>query len=127
MLTNDDDNAIDAVTNFDVRNIRSKSLYQNESDKFIAIINKMIDDYADMATKLEEELRELRSREISGELVAAEEERLIELDELVDKNLDASTSVPRQVKKTSNTERLDSLIVRADAIIEKLGLLDTNE
>ena len=120
MLSNKDDGAIEDAENIDVMLIRSKQSYTKTPDVFIALLQKIIENYKGSLASASKELEELKQKDSGGALDALEEERLVELDAFLDESLDSSNKIPNTVRVSSNAKRLDTLIERADQIIEKL-------
>ena len=56
----------------------------------------------------------------SGNANVYDEERIIELDSFLEKSLDSYGSIPEQLKKLSNLDRLNTLISKVDELLKKI-------
>lgn len=61
----------------------------------------------------------LVTKRSAGTLGISEEERLIELDALLESSIDAKSKIPDDLRQTSNLKRLDDLIAKAEEILKR--------
>lgn len=124
LLTNQDENAVETIKEFDVEKIRSKKEY-TESDKlrnsFAGRIKAKVLQYRNDIEKADKDITELIEKKSAGQaLSAAEEEELIRLDAFLDEVIDAkSPTVPREVM-SSNEAKLVELLGKTDELIANL-------
>jgi DNA-binding NarL/FixJ family response regulator len=129
LLTNHDEGAIEGIADFDVEKIRSKKEYTSDEFK-VAFTKRMkakIDEYKKQNTEAQERVQQLIEKKNSGqELTAEEEVEVIRLDTFLDETLGAeSPKIPDEMKSTTNTQRLETILEKTDSLIEKLKEYET--
>lgn len=92
----------------------------DEKIKFKERVKKQIDNYKKKIEAKEKRLLELLEARKQKPLKNIEENELIELDNFLEKSLNKSHLIPSDLKSTTNTQRLNSLLEKADSILEKL-------
>lgn len=110
----------------DVNLVYTKSLMSTEVQdtkakvKFTDRLIKQIEHYKSRIAEAQIELKELLEIRHSGKANYEVENRIIELDDFLEKSIDATHSVPSEFKTFSNTERLDSILNKVDELLKKL-------
>lgn len=117
ILTSFEDDAIDK--GFDVNIVYEKKEIQ-ESPKFFEKVITQIKKHKAKVEMAEIRLLELIGKRKKEALTYAEEEELIELDSVIEKNLDKKGAIPDDFKKNTNTERLNDLINKTDELIREI-------
>jgi DNA-binding NarL/FixJ family response regulator len=117
----------DAVSDSeDVNLVYTKSLMTTEIDdtkakvKFTDRLAKQIEHYLSRSADAQEELKELLETRKRGDVDYMIENRIIELDDFLEKSIDASHSIPPEFKKFSNTQHLDNILNKVDELLKKL-------
>jgi len=117
----------DAVSDSeDVNLVYTKSLMTTEIEdtkakvKFTDRLIKQIEHYQSRITDAQKELQELLEVRKSGNADYKIENRIIELDDFLEKSIDATHSVPTEFKTFSNTQRLDNILSKVDELLKKL-------
>lgn len=122
ILTSYDGDAVDESQ--DVNMVYDKSVinpYTEKSERvsFLEKIIKQIDHYRKTIDNAEKELCYLIEKRSKEEASLEDEERLIELDNLLESSVDRRGEIPNEFKELSNQNRLSELIKKADEIINK--------
>lgn len=117
----------DAVSDSeDVNLIYTKSLMTTEVEdtkakvKFTDRLIKQIEHYKSRITEAQNDLKELLEIRKNGNADFEVEKRIIDLDDFLEKSIDATNSVPKEFKTFSNTQRLDNILSKIDELLKKL-------
>lgn len=117
----------DAVSDSeDVNLVYTKSLMTTEIEdtkakvKFTDRLVKQIEHYKSRIEDAQEELIKLLEIRKGGSADYEIEKRIIELDDFLEKSIDAKNIVPLEFKSYSNTQRLDSMLSKVDELLKKL-------
>ncbi|WP_373072221.1 hypothetical protein [Sulfurimonas sp.] len=98
-----------------------KSITRSNVDKhqavFIDKIENQIKHHKDKISALESEYKELLNKET---LDSFEDDRLVELDTMIEKMTNQSSSIPKDLKKRNNLDELHKMINNTDTLIERL-------
>ena len=86
-------------------------------DKIIIQIGK----YKRFIEEAQAELTQLLDKKNNKGLSLHEEDRLVQLDSFLEKSLDSYTSLPDDVKKSENMNKLSTMIDKVDEMLQKLG------
>jgi len=122
ILTSHESEAEDTLIDPDL--IRDKLFVSNHKDFFINKLKTKIESYEKRINIYKDELILLMSS--FPDLNSKQEERLIELDDILEKNSNGYKSIPSDMKKLSNDVRLDRLISLSKELVKELRN-DTNE
>lgn len=123
VLTAYDDRAInevDDVNKIYVKNIFHKKNKDNDRVSFIDKVMAQIKHYQYKLKTVEKELLELLEKREKGETDYKEEQRIIELDTILEKSIDKRAFIPSEYKNSSNVDRLNELLSKVDKLIEKV-------
>ena len=101
----------------DVNKIYCRNEYFNAPEKLNRRIRRQIENYIKEIEEIEKEYLLLKKHET---LTLEQEERLIELDDFLEKRLRNRSRVPKTIKKISNTDKLNDLINLAKGILEEV-------
>lgn len=104
-------------TTIDPDIVYEKSKVFEDWEEFSRKLEKKIDQYRDMLTEAKKEYIKLLRQE---NLTYAEEERIIELDTLIEDELQAEYAMYPSIKSTSNQKKLNELINLTEKLIERL-------
>lgn len=117
----------DAVSDSeDVNLVYTKSLMTTEiadskaKVKFTDRLLNQIEHYRARIANAQEELIHLLELRKNGSVDFEIEKRIIDLDDILEKSIDATHSIPSEFKAFSNTERLDVILSKVDELIKKL-------
>ncbi len=122
VVTSHDDEAVNGTD--DVNLVYIKDILRPASDNakvtFAERITRQVDKYRSRIGNARQELSALIEKRNNGEANVKDEERIIELDSFLEKSLDSYDSIPKQLKKLSNLDRLNTLINKVDNLLMKL-------
>lgn len=117
----------DAVSDSeDVNLVYTKSLMTTEiadtkaKVKFTDRLIKQIEHYRARINDAQQELTQLLELRKNGNVDFEVEKRIIELDDILERSIDATHSIPSEFKTFSNTQRLDSILNKVDELLKKL-------
>jgi hypothetical protein len=118
----------DAVSDSeDVNLVYTKSLMTSEIEdtkakvKFTDRIVKQIEHYKVRIEGAQKELSELIDVRKAGNANFDIERRIIDLDDLLEKSIDAHNVIPSDFKSYSNSKRLDNMLEKVDELLKKLN------
>ncbi|QOS77065.1 hypothetical protein JNUCC31_19875 [Paenibacillus sp. JNUCC31] len=97
--------------------IRAKEFVRDHKDWFVHKLKKKIESHNKQIDLFKSELSNLNRK--FPNLNSKEEERLIFLDDYLEKNSNGYKSLPSEVKKISNDARLDRLILLSQRLIDE--------
>lgn len=122
VLTALDDEAVNKSD--DVNIVYVKNLIHRESDtakaKFLDRVISQIKGYISRLDDAEKELQGLIVQREQGTADVVVETRIIELDDFLEKSIDARGSIPEEFKRLSNSERLDNILLKVNELLSKL-------
>ena len=117
----------DAVSDSeDVNLVYTKSLMTTEIEdtkakvKFTDRLVKQIEHYKSRIESAQSELAELIEVRKNGNADFDIERRIIELDDFLERSIDAQNIIPSEFKSFSNSEKLDSMLGKVDELLKKL-------
>lgn len=96
-----------------------KKLMNDREQSFLKKVLKEIENYFERLSSWKKEFSELKLKKIKGRINTKEEERLIELDNLLEKAINQKSSIATQVK-FEQKETLEKLIKNTDEILEEI-------
>jgi uncharacterized protein YdeI (YjbR/CyaY-like superfamily) len=88
--------------------------------KFTDRLLKQIEHYKSRIEESQIELAKLIEIRKSGKADFSIENRIIELDDFLEKSIDANNSIPSEFKTLSNSNRLDSILNKVDELLKKI-------
>ena len=94
---------------------------QSNKAKFYDRIKAQIEKYKNSIELAQKELNKLLKKRESDTLDMAEEERIVDLDNFLEKSLDNYTSLPSQMKDSKNLRHLTSILDNIDTLLSKLN------
>ena len=104
----------------DVNLVYDKREYNKEPKKLNNRIKIQIGHYRKKISDAERRLKELLKKQEDGKLTLNEEEELIVLDDFLESTQLSSIKVPLPLKKITNIEQLNRLIIDTEKLIEKI-------
>lgn len=126
VLTAYDEDAIDS--NDDARIVHEKKLMSASKEqaeiyelgvKFKRLISKQIEKYIRKLEDSERELLDLIEISKTRALTEPEEKELIYLDNFIEKSLNKKSAVPEDLKRFTNSERLEKILEKVDELLKK--------
>lgn len=124
VLTALDDEAVNQSEDVNivyVKNILHNKEEGNAKAKFLDRVISQIEHYKKKIENAKEELTELVKVRQAGEANIDIENRIIVLDDFLEKSIDARSSIPSEFKTLSNSNRLDNILNKVDDLLNKLG------
>lgn len=122
VITSFDDQAVNVSE--DVNLVYDKSLllttHEKEKVPFAARVIQQIDKYRAKLKNAERELSFLLAKRKTGEVDVYDEDRIIELDTFLERALGDQDSVPKELKKFTNLDRLNKLIDKVDELLSRI-------
>lgn len=122
VLTSYDDDAVCDVD--DVNLIYVKKLLSGEDtslkSKFYEKIYFQIKKYKASIDQAQVELKNLLEKRNKGIISLDEEQRLIDLDDFLEKSLDNYHAVPAEMKKLSNIKNMSVMIEKLDEVLKRI-------
>lgn len=97
-----------------------KSADGNAKVSFAERIIRQIDKYKSRIVEAKRTLAVLIDKRLSGEANVQDEERIIELDTFLECALGNQGSVPKELKRLSNLDRLNELIGKVDELLNRV-------
>lgn len=122
VLTALDDEAVNQSDDVNIVYIKN-ILYKEEEKakaKFLDRVLGQIEHYKSRIENAKKELSELVSLRKEGLADINVESKIIELDDFLEKSIDAKNSIPSEFKSLSNSNRLDSIINKVDELLNKI-------
>lgn len=123
VLTAIDDEAVNHSEDVNlvyIKNILYNKEEGNAKAKFLDRVLGQIEHYKSRIENAKKELAELVSLRESGKADINIENRIIDLDDFLEKSIDAKNSLPLEFKTLSNSNRLDSIIHKFDELINMI-------
>lgn len=123
VLTALDDEAVnqsDDVNIVYIKNILYNKEEGNAKAKFLDRVLGQIEHYKSRIENATNELNELVNVRKSGVADIEIENRIIELDNFLEKSIDAKSSIPSEFKTLSNSNRLDNILKKVDELLKKI-------
>lgn len=125
VVTSFDDDAVNDSDDVNLVYIKDILRTKKEEDKAIVTfaerITSQIDKYQSKIGNAKKELMDLINKRKAGKATAQDEERIIELDTFIEKTYDNTFVVPKEMKRMSNLDRLNTLIDQVDELLNKLN------
>lgn len=117
--------ASDAANSSDDVNIVYVKKVLNETEtsdlNFLERIKIQIDHYRTKIDKAENELQELLNiKNNNVELTADQEQKIIDLDSILESSIDGRQTLPSDLKSLSNTKKLSELITSVDKLLMEI-------
>jgi len=123
VLTALDDEAVnqsDDVNIVYIKNILYNKEEGNAKAKFLDRVIGQIEHYKSRIENARKVLDELVNIRKSGNADIGIENRIIELDDFLEKSIDAKSSIPPEFKTLSNSDRLDNILNKVDELLKKI-------
>lgn len=123
VLTALDDEAINQSEDVNIvyiKNILYNKEEGNAKAKFLDRVLGQIEHYKSRIENAKIELAQLVSIRQSGQADIDIEKKIIELDDFLEKSIDAKNSIPSEFKTLSNSSRLDSILNKVDELLNKI-------
>ncbi|MEI6949660.1 hypothetical protein V9K67_20905 [Paraflavisolibacter sp. H34] len=123
VLTALDDEAIsqsDDVNIVYIKNILYNKEEGNAKAKFLDRVISQIEHYKSRIENAKAELLALIKIRESGQADIGVEKRIIDLDDFLEKSVDAKNSIPAELKLLSNSDRLNTILNKVDELLKKI-------
>ena len=125
VVTSFDDDAVNDTDDVNLVYIKDVLKPKKDNDKakvtFAERIISQIDKYQSKIGNAKKELMALIDKRETGKATAKDEEKIIELDNFLEKTYDNTFVVPKEMKTMSNLDRLNTLINQVDELLKKLN------
>ena len=122
IITSFDNDAVSETD--DVNLIYVKNILNNKEEgvkvHFYDKIREQISKYQKSIESAKNELQSLLTKKENGDIDPTQEQRIIELDDFLEKSLDNYDALPSEIKKISSLDKLTSMIVKVDELLEKI-------
>ena len=122
IITSFDNDAVSETD--DVNLIYVKNILNNKEEgvkvHFYDKIKEQISKYQKSIELAKNELHSLLTKKEDGDIDPTQEQRIIELDDFLEKSLDNYSALPSEMKKVSNLDKLTSMIAKVDELLEKI-------
>lgn len=123
ILTSKDEDALNVSS--DVNLIYTKGLLNEEKDvlkvSFYDRVTRQIKAYRNSIDNAQLEIEKLVEKRRKGRTSSQEDQRLIELDNFIEKSLDRESAIPDEMKKPENIDKLSSMVAKLDELLNKLN------
>ena len=128
IITSFDNDAVSETD--DVNLIYVKNILNNKEEgvkvHFYDKIKEQISKYQKSIELAKNELHSLLTKKEDGDIDPTQEQKIIELDDFLEKSLDNYSALPSEMKKVSNLDKLTSMIAKVDELLEKIDWYDTS-
>jgi DNA-binding NarL/FixJ family response regulator len=127
IMTACDDDAIEQTEDVNivyVKNILHKQEQSNDNEPkvgFLGRVKAQIDHYRTRIAKSEKELLELLELKKTGNASAQQEAEILKLDSFLEQSVDGRVAIPEELKKSSNDDRLVSILNKVDELLNKIN------
>lgn len=121
VMTSHDDQAV--ATSSDVNIVYIKGVMNKEDNvkiTFLERIRSQIDHYQAKIKKYQDELNQIIAHSKKKNLTAEQEERLLYLDDFIEKSTDKESKIPKQLKNKSTLNDLHKLIENTDKLLKNM-------
>lgn len=123
VLTAVDDEAVNSSD--DVNIVYVKNLLYNKEEGnakagFLERVISQIEHYKSRIKSSQTELAELIEIRKKGEANISIENRIIELDNFLEKTIDGKSVIPAEFKTLTNSNKLDSILTKVDQMLKKI-------
>ncbi len=123
VLTAIDDEAVNNSNDVNivyVKNILYNKEEGNAKAKFLDRVISQIEHYRNRIENCKKELTELIEVRKNGLADISIENRIIELDDFLEKSIDGKSVIPPEFKTLTNSTKLDNLLNKVDQLLKKL-------
>jgi DNA-binding NarL/FixJ family response regulator len=126
VLTALDDEAVNQSDDVNIVYVKNILYKKDEGEgkakaQFLDRVISQIEHYQKRIENSKNELMELVKVREAGEADIEIENRIIILDDFLEKSIDARNSIPSEFKTLSNSTRLDNILNKVDTLLNKLG------
>jgi DNA-binding NarL/FixJ family response regulator len=126
VLTALDDEAVNQSDDVNIVYVKNIIYKKDEGEgkakaQFLDRVVSQIEHYQKRIENAKKELTELVKLREAGEANFDVENKIIELDDFLEKSIDANNSIPTEFKTLSNATRLDNILNKVDNLLNKLG------
>lgn len=123
VLTAVDDEAVSTSEDVNivyVKSILHKAEIENSKSPFLARVISQINHYRSKIENSKKELADLIEIRKADKADIVIENRIIELDDFLEKSIDAKNIIPAEFKTLSNSNKLDTVLNKVDELLKKL-------
>lgn len=122
ILTSKDEDALNESS--DVNMVYVKGFLKNEKGNttvsFYDRVIRQIAAYRERLDRAQSEVDELIEKRRSGQMTIQDNNKLVELDDFIERSLDRESSIPADMKSTENIDKLSSMVAKLDELLAKL-------
>lgn len=123
ILTSKDEDALNESS--DVNLIYVKGLLNEEKEilkvSFYDRVTRQIKAYRNSLDNAQLEIETLVEKRRTGSTSNQEDQRLIELDNFIEKSLDRESTIPDEMKRPDNIDKLSSMVAKLDELLNKFN------
>lgn len=123
VLTALDDEAVNSSNDVNivyVKNILYNKEEGNAKAKFLDRVISQIEHYKNKIESYKQELSSLIEMRKKGEADILVENRIIELDDFLEKSIDGKSVIPAEFKTLTNSNKLDNILRKVDLLLKKI-------
>lgn len=123
VLTALDDEAVNQSEDVNIVYIKNILYNKEEGNAKAKFLDRVLGQMEHFKSRIENakiELAELVSLRKAGKADINIESKIIELDDFLEKSIDAKNSMPSEFKTLSNSNRLDSILNKVDELLKKI-------
>lgn len=123
ILTALDDEAVNSSNDVNivyVKNILYNKEEGNAKAKFLDRVISQIEHYNNKIENCKKELDELIKKRKKGNTNISVENRIIELDDFLERTIDGKSVIPPEFKTLTNSKRLDDILNKVDLLLKKI-------
>ena len=123
VLTALDDEAVNSSNDVNivyVKNILYNKEEGNAKAKFLDRVISQIEHYENRIESYKQELAKLIEIRRSGKADILVENRIIELDDFLEKSIDGRSVIPIEFKTLTNSNKLDNILSKVDLLLKKI-------
>lgn len=123
VMTSFDDDAVkesDDVNIVYIKDILHSEKNSNVKASFLEKVVSQITHYRVKLENSENELKSLIKLRNEGNAGIVDENRIIELDHFLEQSIDRQSSIPKEFKELSNTNKLHEILSKVDSLLEKI-------
>lgn len=124
VLTALDDEAVNSSNDVNivyVKNILYNKEEGNAKARFLDRVISQIEHYRNRIEGYKQELADLLEIRKKGEADISVENRIIELDDLIEKSVDGKSVIPPEFKTLTNSAKLDNILSKVDQLLKKIN------
>lgn len=123
ILTSKDDDALNESSDVNMVYLKGALNEEKENVKvsFYDRVIRQIKAYRNSIDSAQLEIEQLIEKRRLGMTSSPEDQRLIDLDNFIERSLDRESAIPDEMKKPDNFDKLSSMVAKLDELLNKLN------